>query len=545
MTEDRASPPRAEVTGVTLGRNDRADRSPVKYLLLAYFIAGAVMLLPLLWASVPPLVDYPNHLARMAILAHAGNPAVVANYVPHWHLLPNLAMDLIVPPLTHLMPLEVAGRVFIAATMCLLVIGTVLLRRAIYGSVGAWPLCSFFFTYNAVLWWGFLNYLFALGVAIICFAGWVGSDRWPPSRRALAFAVAASGLFILHLFALGVFGLLVISFELGVVFRTRNFSRAKRDAIVVFGMLIPAGLMWLISVRQGGPTYITYGGLQDRIVAFLSPVLFNHNPDGFDVTLCIVLIGLLSVGFYRRIISIAPSMLAPIIALLIGSALMPEWVQGSWAASFRLPIVVPFVLIASVRLHSGRKVAMRAIIAVAVVLLCVRAWAVSEAWYKLDSQYSEFRSALQTVPVGVRLFTVHSFATTSVQRIPYVPQAIESLDWTSYLHLSALAIIDRGAFTPALFTDWYPVTASAKNRALSRIMSLVIPGDLDKLAEINPAEQAALPRNILDEPPCCLDWANTYQFVVWLDLGRPPVNLPKHLEPWAAGTFFHIYRVVP
>ena len=36
----------------------------------AYVLLGALVLSPLLWVSVPPLVDYPNHLARMWILVH-------------------------------------------------------------------------------------------------------------------------------------------------------------------------------------------------------------------------------------------------------------------------------------------------------------------------------------------------------------------------------------------------------------------------------------------------------------------------------------------
>ena len=53
----------------------------------------------------------------MWILVHGSE-----NYVANWHLLPTLAMDLIVPPLAQIMPVETAGRLFIALTMALPVI---------------------------------------------------------------------------------------------------------------------------------------------------------------------------------------------------------------------------------------------------------------------------------------------------------------------------------------------------------------------------------------------------------------------------------------
>src|SRR5215470_1427129 len=83
-----------------------------------FAILGAAALSPLLWVEVPPLVDYPNHLARMWILAHGAEISDLArNYAIHWRLLPNLGMDLVVPVLSRVMPIEEAGRVFIALTM--------------------------------------------------------------------------------------------------------------------------------------------------------------------------------------------------------------------------------------------------------------------------------------------------------------------------------------------------------------------------------------------------------------------------------------------
>src|ERR1700686_518449 len=149
--------------------------------LAAYLVLGALTLSPLLWAAVPPLVDYPDHLARMWVLLHARDiPALASNYVVDWRLLPNLAMDLVLPALAQFMPLEYAGRLFIALTMLSLVLGTVALHRALHGRVGLWPLAALLFVYNSVLYWGFVNFLFTLGLALLTFSAWVASAHWGP-----------------------------------------------------------------------------------------------------------------------------------------------------------------------------------------------------------------------------------------------------------------------------------------------------------------------------------------------------------------------------
>src|SRR6185437_4042842 len=71
----------------------------------SYVGLTALALLPLVLTRVPPLVDYPDHLARMWILLNRDDiPALARNYVIDWRLLPNLAMDLIVPALAQIMP---------------------------------------------------------------------------------------------------------------------------------------------------------------------------------------------------------------------------------------------------------------------------------------------------------------------------------------------------------------------------------------------------------------------------------------------------------
>src|SRR5258707_11836509 len=85
---------------------------------LAWWVAliglCAGLMAPLFVVDVPPVLDYPNHLARAFVLASLPDDTVLARfYAPHWSIIPNLALDLIAPLLIKVLPVHVAGRLLI------------------------------------------------------------------------------------------------------------------------------------------------------------------------------------------------------------------------------------------------------------------------------------------------------------------------------------------------------------------------------------------------------------------------------------------------
>jgi hypothetical protein len=137
-----------------------------------YAVVLILLCLPIFSVLVPPLVDYPNHLARMHILsAYADSVALQANYVVSWKLEPYLAMDLIVPQLAHFMSIYTAGRVFLCACLFLFVLGTAAVNAALFRRLSLWPAGSALFAYNLMFSLGFVNYLFGVGVGLFAFAG--------------------------------------------------------------------------------------------------------------------------------------------------------------------------------------------------------------------------------------------------------------------------------------------------------------------------------------------------------------------------------------
>src|SRR6516162_705584 len=109
----------------------------------------ATLLAPLALVDVPPLLDYPNHLARAVVLAFGGTDPILSRmYAAHWAVIPNLGTDLVLPPLLHVLPVHMAGRVVIGGTLLLPVLGTIAYSRALFGVRSVWPLASGLVAYN-------------------------------------------------------------------------------------------------------------------------------------------------------------------------------------------------------------------------------------------------------------------------------------------------------------------------------------------------------------------------------------------------------------
>ena len=224
----------------------------------------AVLLAPLLVVDVPPLLDYPNHLARAFVLASLPGDTILARfYAPHWSIIPNLALDLIAPPLIHVLPVHVVGRLLIAAAVLLPVLGTVAYNTALGGRW--WSLGVGLVAYNSCLLYGFLNFMISLGLALLLAAGWLRWREDHPGRAITLAVIGAPVLFACHLMGLVFFGLLIGGAELFRLYQTRNvdLSRAvlTRGLVLLLVFAAPLVLYAVSDLRHlgGDAAFLPFG----------------------------------------------------------------------------------------------------------------------------------------------------------------------------------------------------------------------------------------------------------------------------------------------
>jgi hypothetical protein len=537
---------------LALPNHEPSQRSPRSItrpsLLVALYLAlGALTLSPLLWVRVPPLVDFPSHLARMWILVHSVEiPALASNYIVHWRLLPDLAMDLIVPVLSMVIPVEQAGRVFIALTMLALIGGTAALHRAIHGRVGIWPIWSVLFVYNAELFWGFPT-LFASSVYLFAFAGWIASRHWRVGPRIVSFTAVATVLCLLHLFAFGLYALSVVSYEFA---NRADLRRVSSRSIVGWSAVClqfsPGLLIWYASMQPGRISVTSYDNLIfEKFYALLAPFIFGLVPASFDLLFVLFILSFLAIAIVTGSLKLAPEMRLPLAVMTAVSLLMPSVVSGSSFVNIRLPVMLPFVIIASTRLEPLRKGVILPIAAVALTLWGVRIWTISQVWHDYDRWFAEFRGASTAIAPGARVLVVAA-PPTEPRKLPGIPESLAVLQWRLFHHMPSLAVIDRAAFLPSVFTGWKTLEVTPRNRQISQLGGSV-PITPELLVEILDPERARTLNDVSNspiEPPYWRNWPQTFDFVLWIDFGDAPKPELKELQPVARGSFFEIYRVV-
>lgn len=513
--------------------------------LALYLILGAAVLAPLLEAEVPPLVDYPDHLARMWILVNGtAIPDLARNYVVHWRVLPDLAMDLVVPLLSLAMPVERAGRIFIALTMLALIGGTVTLHRVLHGRVGIWPICSVLFVYNAALFWGFLNCLFATGIYLFAFSGWIATRYWRAAPRILAFSAVASLLLLLHLFAFGLYGLSVIAYELANRAELRRMSlRSLATDAAVCLQFAPGVMLCYASLPDSGSAATANGDLASKLYALISPFIFSNPPVLFDRLAAPLMTALLALAIISRALKLAPDMRLPLAAMIVVALLMPNWI-GGWLADIRLPVALPFVIIASTRFEASRKLA-TPIAAAALLVVSLRVWSVSQAWRDYDRWFAEFRTASAVIAPGARLLVVEAPVPDEKRKLPGVPESLANVQWITFTHMAALAVIDRAAFFPYIFTGWTTVDVAPRNKVVSQREGAPMTPEAF-IESANPEQATSLDTgpDSGGERPYWRNWPETFDFVLWIDFAKGPKPELKQLQPLANGSFFDIYRVV-
>ena len=503
-----------------------------------YATLVAVALYPVLTTALPPLVDYPNHLARAHILAELdANAVLAARYAANWSVIPNLAMDVVLLFLMQFMSVADAGRLFVAMSLVLPVAGVAALRRVLYGHVGLLPAVSVLFLYNHVFAWGFLSYLFAAGLYLLAFAGWLATARWPAMARVCVFSLVSIALFFAHIFALGLFGLSVMSHELWRCACRRPLalkSVAARLTVAGAPFVLPAAFWLLSAVGQGGGL-TDYGSWQHKVRVLLSPVLFHGQALDFQIFVFALLV--LVVGILARKIGIAPQMRLPLLVLGVAAIIMPNWLLGGWGVDFRLPPVLVFLALAAMEFKISRRVAGGCAI-VALYLLVSRVATVQDAWHDFDRQMAELRTAFSVIERGSRVIT-HQDERAPGAEIPRImPQA--------YWNAAALAVIDRDVFIPILFTDpkKQPLAATPAYREIDTPYGRPMP--VDQLHEGADPAIADILAGTIDEKGRHRYWANwpsRFDYLLSFHFGAGGNPLPGVLEQMHEGSFFALYRI--
>ena len=515
--------------------------------------AGLCLLLlaPLLLTDVPPLLDYPNHLARAFVLAFRSGDAILSRmYEPHWQVIPNLAVDLVLPPLLHVFPVHVAGRMVIGLALIFPVLGTLAYNRAVFRTWHLWPLCSGLVAYNALLLLGFLNFLISVGLALLAAALWARfGDRWPV-RAGLACMAACVAIFFAHLGGVLLFAVLVAAQEVEALWLGWRAGRstaamrrlALRRALLIAAIFLPTLLLYAhSSFRQASTSDALWLPAGQKLFDLAAPFLTYNPPLDLAAAVAVVLFIYLCVRTGRGLLPVRSRITLTVLVVLYAAC--PFAAKGGAWIDVRFPIMIGFVLFAGFTPHHlPRRFAFTAI-AVFACLFSARLAVLSAVWAGHNEDVRELRASIAAVEPASRVLVA---AVTPEDNPAYwrrVPagRTVAALTRTEF-HMAALLLIEHKAFWPLLFT----IPGQQPLRVLPRYEQISKPiGEVPSYRLLG-AERLSDSDRVLF--PYLNGWEENFDYVLLLDAGGAhdlEKLLPERLQLVSRSDMAALFRIRP
>jgi hypothetical protein len=400
-------------------------------------------LVPFFLVGSPPLQDMPNHLARMAVIAANGaDPDLARYYAVNWVAIPNLALDLIAPPLVPFLGVERAGSVFVAMALVLVATGPFAIQHARNGSIGLAPILGLVLMHSEITAIGLINYHFGVGLALWGLAAWIWLDKRPVLRfgAGLGFAIAT---FFCHVMAAGLFGLGVLAIEIGrLIDRKTAFAPAaitSRGLVAGLSFLaLPA--LFLMSPSSGlgsdDPIMWTMLGKDIGLVIALRAY------EGWaEVVVWAGLLLAVGASFALRLVRADWTCRVLIALCIIVYVAAPRAIFDGWLVDQRLPHGMILMTLGFLDVRTPTKRALQAALAGIAALVAVRSTDVALQWREIDATAQAFRAAMAPFPRGVKVGVL------------LADRPERSIRADATLHLAGHAVVTRSALVSSLFAE--------------------------------------------------------------------------------------------
>jgi hypothetical protein len=524
-------------------RGPSALGSERRLVLLGLALAFGILLVPIALVRVPPLVDYPNHLARLWLISGgASQPPLDEIYAVDWsNAVANIGIDLLARALGPLVGAETVGRFGVALALVLPVLGAAALGRVVAGRWHAGLLTAAALAWNLPFALGFLNNQIAVGLALLMAAAFA-SRSWRGVVRAAGLAAAGAALMVVHPFGACFLAGLIGALGIGpsVPRPADRAIVAKRAAAGIALVLVGAvGILLLAPTPPGAdPRFAAslfsfdYRAVT-KAVGLLAPFLtYSLLAEGAlgVVTLVVAYHGVRT-GWLR--VHFGLGLLA--VSLFLASLVLPSDAGDTHLIDFRFAVMGLFALIAA--LTPARPLAGRAVLAVAVGLLAIAAarslW-ITTQWQAAERDLMAVERALAPLPVGAALLSVEA-APFDAERDTRGPRLAGQ--WFLHTHYPLRAVVLRQAFVPGLFAfaGRQPVTVLAPWQRLAAPDAMQ-PSSADLARSDDPRLRAAFPH--------LASWRADFQYLLVLDAASPAAEpLPDGLDLVADEGFARLYRI--
>jgi len=390
--------------------------------------------LPLLWPSIPPLLDLPGHMVAYKLEIGGDQAAYGAQwYSLKWTLVGNLGINLLVLPMSKLFGLEFAVKLIVMAIPPLMAAGFLWVAYETHGRVPPTALFALPFVYSYPFIFGFLNFTLSMALCFIALALWIRLGRLGQfRRRAVVLVPLATLVWLAHAYGWGTLGVLVFAHEAA---RNRERGVGKIESVVRATLAcLPLVLPVILSIvwRSGDVGGATTG--------WFAPVpKFNYILSAlrdrwrwWDIASILLVLAVATSPAWSKRVTMAPGLAFGAFLLLILYLLLPQRIFGSSYADMR---IMPFAIALTLLALRPPESAIQPLAIGGLAFLFLRIVAETASFAIYARSWDRELPALDHVPRGAKLI---SFVGT-----PCRPEwTMARLD-----HLPGLAAVRRDAFS--------------------------------------------------------------------------------------------------
>lgn len=508
----------------------------------------AAAALPAVLVRIPPLLDYPNHFARLWLLAGgaASGPAAQMYAIDWSGARTNIAIDLMAAALGGLLPVTAIGALALVLAIVLPAIGVAALNARLFGGFSPWAVLTLVLVFGWTLLAGFLNFQIGLGLALIAAAADARLQRHGALIAFGARTVISGVILIVHPFALLFYAALLGGLALGPTLpdlrrRADWFALIRRGAPAAAAVVVPLVILVVTApaLPGGGGAAAHAVWPSPSLIGALSTLLtgFKTYSLQIDLVYALAFFAVIAVAALSGEIRVHRGLVLAALLLAAVSLFMPLQMLGTGAIEKRLPVMALLALAAAVRPGANAKGRARVLLLVAAAAIALsRIVYVGHAWLARQDDVAAVSRALAPVPPGARVLPVgHVAGTAEILTAP--TGRYLGGNTPTFWHYPALAVTDRQAFIPNLFAaaGKQPIRVKPPFDQIS-----VSEGPLPSIDVLTDRAKAAPFRYLAD-------WKRRFDYVLVLNADTPHESglrpLPPELELIADEGFATLYRI--
>jgi hypothetical protein len=411
----------------------------------ALLITGCliVAILPFWIVSFPPLLDYPNHLARVFILAHLHDPAFHFSeyYAADWGPYPYLTMDALMVGLQKFWNVLTAGKILLSLSIIGVPLASWFFVRQAKPENILLASLSLITTWNLFFLWGFINMQLSMALVLMVAGLWLRYLRRPSWPRWISFLVAVLALYFTHLMGFGIAGLVVA----GYCIFTRKPLRQLILACIPFALGVLTHVTTRIAIagsasrQPNDPWEIVWRPFSEKAEE-LGTLMQGYSARIDKITLIVLAVACLAAWWRNREFHWNRPW-----ALVIAGLFCLYWIfpanygVGADADLRLLPFILLFVpVVASFGKRS------RWLFAVVLLLFVLRSAVIMRTFLARQPELTHMANSFSVAPPNARVLPLVEAKAEEEEEPP---------QQRPYAHFWAYGTIERGWFAPYLFAE--------------------------------------------------------------------------------------------